>query len=205
MRTEFFGTVSDWATKLENEYKFLLRMKIQKMSLSVLLLIVLASSCRKTDFLEEQQAITTDASASIADSITRSTTADSSGWRSSSDWKVTAQESYSVYYLNIEDANITADVVNEGLVLVFKQSGKTSSSLPLEEKGTSGSQYWYHQVTEGNLLISADTYGGAKAPDASSGIKYLIATPQKRAELEQKGYSLDRLMSLSYAEAAELL
>jgi hypothetical protein len=180
-------------------------MKIQKMSLSVLLLIVLASSCRKNDFLEEQQPIIPEASSSFAaDSTNRAGTADSSGWKSSSDWKVAVQESFSVYYLNISDASITADVVNEGLVLVFKQGGKTSSSLPVEEKSTTGSQYWYHQVTEGNLLISADTYGAAKAPDASNAIKYFIATPQKRAELEQKGYSLDRLMSLSYAEVAEL-
>jgi hypothetical protein len=179
-------------------------MKIQKMSLSVLLLIVLASSCRKTDFLEEQQTILTEASTSFATDSTTDAGTDSSGWKSSSDWKVAAQESFSVYYLNIVDANITADVVNEGLVLVFKQGDKKSSSLPVEEKSTTGSQYWYHQVTEGNLLISADTYGAAKAPDASSSIKYFIATPQKRAELEQKGYSLDRLMGLSYAEAAEL-
>lgn len=178
-------------------------MKIQKMSLSVLLLIVLASSCRKSDFLEEEQTINPETSILVnADSATGSS--DSSGWKSSADWKVTAQESFSVYYLNIQDANITAEVVDKGLVLVFKKGVKISSSLPVDEKSTSGSQYWYHQVTEGNLLISADTYGDAKAPDASNSIKYFIAGPQKRAELEQKGYSFDRLMSLSYAEAAEL-
>ncbi|HVG12009.1 MAG TPA: hypothetical protein VM843_03350 [Flavisolibacter sp.] len=175
-------------------------MKILKPSFSILMLLVLATSCKKNDFLDENVPTETAASAPEL-----SLNTDSSAWYSSSKWDIAAQEDFSVHYINVADNKITADVVDNGLVLVFKQNSAGVAALPVEESGKGESQYWYHQVTEGNLLISADTYGGAKAPDASSTFKYFILTSQSLKTLEANGYTLDRLMGLSYQEASELL
>jgi hypothetical protein len=176
-------------------------MKILKPSFSILMLLVLATSCKKNDFLDEN--VPTETAAATAPDLSLDT--DSSAWYSSSKWDIAAQDDFSVHYINVSDDKITADVVDNGLVLVFKQNSAGIAALPLEEGGKAESQYWYHQVTEGNLLISADTYGAAKAPDASSTFKYFILTSQTLKTLEGNGYTLDRLMGLSYQEASELL
>ncbi len=172
-------------------------MKILKPSLSVLLLFVFAVSCKKNDFyseMEEQPA-----------TVLAATKATAQDWQTTAKWNVANQEDFSVFYTNFKNENLTADVIDNGLVLVFKKDGNSVSALPIEEGAKSNSKYWYHQVTEGNILISVDTYGGNTAPDAASSFKYFIITPQKLSDLQANGQTIDKLMNLTFAQAASIL
>jgi hypothetical protein len=130
---------------------------------------------------------------------------DADGWISSKAWEVENQEDFSIFYINMPDPAITSEVVDNGLVLLFKKGNSSYVALPVEEDSKADSKYWYHQVTEGNIMISADSYGAATSPDAASGFKYFVLTPQKLKELERKGQTVDQLMSLTYEQAATLI
>jgi len=172
-------------------------MKILQPSLSVMLLFVFAVGCRKNDFYSEmeQPAVTEVAAAK----------ATAQDWQTTAKWNVANQEDFSVFYTSLKDENLTADVIDNGLVLVFKKNGNAVSALPVEEGAKSASKYWYHQVTEGNILISVDTYGSKAAPDAASSFKYFIITPKKLSDLQAKGQTIDKLMNLTLEQAASIL
>lgn len=163
------------------------------------------ASCQKDDFKEASAIAPVEA-----------VDTDTVGWNAASRWEVADQETFSVRYFTIEDANITADVADNGLVLVFKKSGAAINALPFEESRltteeeadasvseNSNANYWYHQVTQGSLLISCDEYNAA--PTASSRFKYFVITPEKLQRLQNDGYTTEKLMSLSYTEAATVL
>ena len=172
--------------------------------------ILLISSCKKDDFQEESA--TNDAN---IEAITNA--ADTVGWKSTAKWETADQETFSVHYITIEDAGITADVADDGLVLLYKKNDKAINSLPFEEnlakseatesgdEENTNANYWYHQVTEGNLLISCDVYANSKAPETANRFKYFIITPEKLQSLTADGHTTEELMGLSYAEAAALL
>jgi hypothetical protein len=176
-------------------------MKNLKLPLIGLTLILAVASCKKNDLQEESQPVQTESAASavITDSV------DNIGWQSSANWEASKQENFSVYYFTIDDAKITSDVAENGLVLVYKKNGSAVASLPSEEKGNNSSNYWYHQVTEGNLLILCDAYGAASQPGTNNSFKYFILTPDQLKNLESKGHSSADLMNLTYAEAKGLL
>ena len=185
-------------------------MKILKLTFTACILLVVAIGCKKTDFADELPQDPQAASAVFADSLALSSTgpidiSKEKGWISSAAWEVEKQEDFSIYYINVEDVAITPDVVDNGLVLLFKNDNASLSALPVEEDAKTSSRYWYHQVTEGNIMISVDSYGAAVAPDASSNFKYFILSPEKLKELEGKGQSIDFLMNLTYQQAAALL
>ncbi len=179
-------------------------MKILKPSFSAIVFMVLAVGCRKNDFSSEleQEATVTAAASPLPMSTSE---ADSTGWNYSADWKVAAQEDFSVYYININEKAITEDVVENGLVLIYKKNEISLTALPVEEGANEQTQYWYHQVTEGNIMISVDAYGATSAPDASTSFKYFIVTPEKIEALEAQGYSAEKLMELTFEEASQLL
>jgi hypothetical protein len=126
-------------------------MKNVKLSILGLSLVLLAASCQKDDFKEETL---TDVPASTIGLDE----ADSVGWNASGAWETADQETFSVRYFSIEDANITEDVAENGLVLLFKKNSNSVNAMPFEEEGAAASEegvskanYWYHQVAEGRL------------------------------------------------------
>jgi hypothetical protein len=183
-------------------------MKTLKLPILGFALVLTAASCKKSDFKED---------GSVAPSTTASSIneADTVGWKPAAIWETADQETFSVHYFTIEDATITNDVADNGLVLLFKRNGNAINSLPFEEGDThdgmnadaenSQSKYWYHQVAAGNLLVSCDAYGNDKTPDGASSFKYFVITPQMLQRLEADGYTTEKLMNLNYAEAASLL
>lgn len=181
-------------------------MKNVKLPLLCLSMVLLVASCKKDDFKENAL---TDVAISAAIEMDE---ADSIGWKTSGSWETADQETFSVRYFSIEDANITEDVTDNGLVLLFKKNGKSVNAMPFEEnegavaeEGISKANYWYHQVTEGSLLISCDVYESAKAPGAENSFKYFIVTPEKLKNLEADGHTTEELMGLGYKEALALL
>ena len=172
-------------------------MKSLKPSIFGMFLLISVVGCKKNDFKDElvnENLLTTATQAK-----------DAAGWASLNKWEFASQEDFSVFYTTIQDAQLTAEVADNGLVLVFKKDGTSVSALPVEEKTKSESHYWYHQITEGKILISVDTYGTSIAPDAAKAFKYFIITPEKLAQLTTTGHSLDQLMNLNHQEAASLL
>jgi hypothetical protein len=95
---------------------------------------------------------------------------------------------------------ITADVVNKGLVLVYAKEGSAIQSLPYESEQSKS--FWYYQVAEGSLLVSADVYGtsSATAPE----VRYFVFTGEQVNEIEKSGTSKAELMNLSYEQASAL-
>jgi hypothetical protein len=153
-------------------------MKNVKLPILGLSLVLLITSCKKDDFKEEAL---TDAPASVIGLDG----ADSVGWKTSGAWESADQETFSVRYFSIDDANITDDVVENGLVLLFKKNGTS--------------------VTEGSLLISCDVYEKTKAPGTENSFKYFVVTPEKLQTLEADGHTSEELMGLSYQKAVALL
>lgn len=149
------------------------------------------TACKKTDV---QQNVPTQTSAATP----------SSEWKTVSSWSSEKEEQYTVYNSTIEDNSITSAIASDGLVLAYKKSNGVAQVLPFEEKINGGSYFWYYQVSEGSITISADAYGSAKQPSIE-GIRYFVLSADKLNELEGKGYSKARLMKLSYENAAALL
>jgi len=181
-------------------------MKNVKLPILGLSLVLLIASCKKDDLKQ------TEANATANTELLNE--ADTTGWQSADKWETVDQQSFSVRYFNIQDANITSDVADNGLVLLYKKNGTAINALPFEE-GTaaaaaeeatekSNANYWYHQVSEGNLLISCDIYT-TEAPVTANSFKYFIVTPEKLQSLQQDGHTAEELMNLSYTDAANLL
>jgi len=167
-------------------------------------LVLLMASCSKNDIEE----ISSDAALSSAVALS---TMDTVGWKSANVWETADQETFSVRYFTIADPAITADVADNGLVLLFKRTGSAINALPFEESATestdqtTNANYWYHQITEGSLLVSCDVYTSKTNTDATSAFKYFVITPEKLQTLEADGHTTEELMSLSYADASSLL
>jgi len=182
-------------------------MKNVKLPILGLSLVLLIASCKKDD-LKQTTADATSNTELLSD-------ADTTGWQTSTKWETVDQQSYSVRYFNIQDANITSDVADNGLVLLYKKNGTAINALPFEE-GTAAAtttedasektnaNYWYHQVSEGSLLISCDVYT-SETPVTANSFKYFIVTPEKLQSLQQDGHTAEELMNLSYTDAAKLL
>jgi len=170
--------------------------------------VLLVASCKKDDFKETSA---TDAATSGA---LASNEADTVGWKTASQWTKADQGAFSIHYFTIQDSTITSDIADNGLVLVYKKSGTSVNALPFEEtasssQGTSAenknANYWYHQVTAGNLLISCDVYKAATTSETANSFRYFIITPEKLQTLATSGYTIDKLMSLGYADAATIV
>jgi hypothetical protein len=183
-------------------------MKNVKFSILGLSLLLLAASCKKDDFQESTQTATETAATETAEA----------GWQSAANWETVNQPSFSVKYFTINDDSITDEVADKGLVLVFKKTANAINALPFEEATTgtakaeeavadenSNANYWYHQIAKGSLLVSCDVYNASATSNTADGFKYFIITPEKLQSLEKEGYTTDKLMNLSYTDAAALL
>ena len=178
-------------------------MKNSKLPLITLSLVLFFASCKKED---------TKQSAESTATATALSAADTTGWASISQWQKADQGTFSIHYFTIQDSSITSDVADNGLVLVFKKNGSNINSLPFEETANASTttqetnpNYWYHQVSEGSLLISYDVYKAAATADVANTFKYFVLTPEKLQTLQSSGYTTEKLMNLGYAEVANLL
>jgi hypothetical protein len=175
-------------------------MKSSKLPILGFSFLLAVSSCQKNDFNEESpNPAATSAVLNAVDTI---------GWTSSVQWETADQETFAVHYFTIEDQTITSDVADNGLVLLFKRSGQDITALPFEEGESTEdapANYWYHQIMEGSLLVSCDVYSNKATPDAANSFKYFVITPEKLQSLQTDGHTTEKLMSLSYTEAAALL
>jgi len=126
-------------------------------------------------------------------------------WKTLNNWSSESEEKYTVYSNSVEDQNITSSVASKGLVLAYKKTSGSIATLPSDEKTANGSYFWYYQISNGNIVFSADAYGQAGKPGAEQNFAYFIVSPEKLKDLEAKGYSKAQVMKLSYENAAALL
>jgi hypothetical protein len=173
-------------------------MKNLKMPLAVLLIVITAVSCRKSENEFQQPQVATEetvSAASLPEGITKS------DWQSAPAWNKVEQPTYSIYTSNIK-GDISAESAEQGLIRVFKTpSGDHSSpiALPFEETVNGQKQYWYYQVTEGNVMIAVDVYGSkAITPADQSQFQLVVVNKDAISSFEGKGTSRANLMDLSY-------
>lgn len=171
-------------------------MKNLKTPIAVLFIAIAAVSCRKT-----QQEVQTVEQEATPNAVAANTGIAESSWQSPAEWNSVEQPTHTVFYTNIKTSEITADAAEKGMIRVFKvaNSGGTSSSVALPFEETNGSQksYWYYQVTEGNIMIAVDVYGGKANPAQTSLFKHVVLSSDAVSEFESKGTSKADLMELS--------
>jgi hypothetical protein len=160
-------------------------------------------SCKKNDI---QAPITTASTNTAKVTVTPTQSLKTaSAWNSISTWQVVNQQSFSLSYASISDANITSAVAANGLVLVYKKgTDGTIVRLPFEEKnGTQLQNYWYYQVSNGKVLVTRDSYNKTDASTTDK-FQYIIFTADQLAKLNQTGLDRSKLMSINYTDAVKL-
>src|SRR5690349_16174339 len=110
-------------------------MNKQKLSILGFALMILVASCRKTD---------ADVPAPAEQAVTVA------GFKTVSNWQTSTENNVTSYSGRIQDSSINADVVENGLVLVYLKNANSVSSLPVAVKGASDIS-WNYQVSE-NLI-----------------------------------------------------
>ena len=95
-------------------------------------LLLLITSCKKTDVQQENN-LASPAATTVA---TASSTASVSDWKTLSNWNSSKSEKFTSYSAIVEDSTISNAVAGSGLVLAFVKNGNTVSALPIEEKGS---------------------------------------------------------------------
>lgn len=164
-------------------------MKQYKLPFMGIALMLLIASCKKEDVRQTNA----KGSASEVSSKTQ--------WSSLSAWGNSKNENVTTYFSKLTDSLITNEVVNNGLVLVYKKSGSDIQLLPFQEKDSK--TYWYYQVAKGSLRINSDNNDGQNL--AASTFTYFVVTPQQLSNLEAKGKTKFDLLQLSLEEATSLL
>lgn len=167
-------------------------MKDVKMLVLGLGLLVFAS-CKKNDITPAGLETETPAPAAAP-----ANTARLSSWQSVNNWSTDKSNGSAGI---IKDAAITADVANEGLVLVFAKKGNIEQSLPYMQ---TGDVFWSYQVEEGTIIISADGANDKVAIDANQQFQYVVLSKEQLDALDAKGQSRTNLINLSYQTAISL-
>lgn len=152
---------------------------MKKIILSSLILLVVFVSCKKQDVKND----------SAQKPVTIGT---ASKWKTIENWI----PSDSVYKTSIADDKISSDIVSNGLVLVYAKSNNANNLLPAQI----GKNYFYYQVENGSLQITADDI----APDKTLQFCYIIFSKDQLSMLEQKGISSTQLMKMNYQQITEL-
>lgn len=125
----------------------------------------------------------------------------SASWNSLNNWSSTSSDNTTTFFAKLSDSSITANVVSEGMVLVYKKSGNDIQSLPFQEKD--GKTYWYYQVSNGSLRVNSDNNSGQNL--SAQSFSYFVITPQQLSDLEAQGKTKIDLLQLSYDQATALL
>ena len=164
-------------------------MNKHKLSILALSAVMLVTSCRKIDVTPENALPTPTVT---APAIAASSAWKNAGWGTTADGK--GQKA------TFQDSLISSNVIENGMVLVYKKSGNDIKALPLQEDGA----YWYYQASTGDLTISVDAADKASTTNGTS-FRYFVISEQKLADLEAAGTSRFKLMDLSFADAEALL
>ena len=122
-------------------------------------------------------------------------------WKSVSGWNSSASGNTTSFSSRIEDARLSSEVVNNGLVLVYMKKDGKAVSLPFTDAGSKLN--WHYQVSDNVLQINGDASGSAEV--ASEQISYFVIAPEKIKELEAEGTPKIDLMSFTYEKAAAVL
>jgi hypothetical protein len=165
-----------------NKHKFLI------LGLAVALV---ATSCKKQDTQVKSETPT-------------ETTVQASEWRPAAEWSSSKEEQYTSYSTSLQDKSITADVVENGLVLVYAKYGNEIFSLPHQSKGAVDA-FWHYQVSENLISIDADVYTENATMDNKQNFSYFILSADKIKSLEENGHTISELMTLNYENAKNLL
>ena len=183
--------------------KIAIRMKNLNIAFAGLVVLIIALGCKKNDAqLPQSEIVSNTATTSQLPAITES------GWNTSTDWNSSKHADSTVYYTNIKTEAVTADVIQNGLVRIFKMNNNsetTSTKLPFEEKTGAISQFWYYQVSEGNIMILIDVSGGNTNPAEKSLFNYVVLSGNAVKEIEKKGTTRGDLTSVSYDKLKELI
>jgi hypothetical protein len=125
-------------------------------------------------------------------------------WRSAAEWSSSKEEKYTSYSTSMQDKSITADVVENGMVLVYAKYGNEVFSLPHQSKGAVDA-FWHYQVSENTIAIDADVYSENATMDNKQTFSYFILSADKIKSLEEQGHTISELMTLNYENAKSLL
>jgi hypothetical protein len=157
-----------------------------------LAVVSLFTACRKTDLpvneMPEPKPLTEEAKATDS-------------WKSVSNWTSNTAGNSTSFSSRMEDALLTKDVVNQGLVLVYMKKDGKVVSLPFTEEGSKLS--WHYQVSDNVLQVNGDAAGTTKVNNEQ--ISYFVISPEKIKSLEAEGTSKIDLMSFTYEKAAAVL
>src|SRR5690349_6397661 len=158
-----------------NKHKFL----IMGMTLALF-----AASCKKNDLQANKE---TASEAAVQ----------STEWKSAADWSSSKEEKYTSYSTTIQDKSITADIVENGMVLVYAKYGNDVFSLPHQSKGVVNT-FWHYEVSENTIAIDVDVYSEKAKVDNKQTFSYFILSADKIKSLETNGHSVSELMTLTY-------
>ena len=157
-----------------------------------LAVVSLFTACRKTDLPANEVTEPPTLAAEIKPK---------DNWKSVSSWSSNASGNATSFSSRIEDAGLSSEVVNNGLVLVYMKKDGNIVSLPFTEEGTKLN--WHYQVSDKVLQINGDAAGTTEVSNEQ--ISYFIISPEKIKALESEGTSKIDLMSFTYEKAATVL
>jgi hypothetical protein len=158
-------------------------MKIQLIGLVLLFALF---SCKKND-IENNDIQTSE--------IENSKSTQVAGWTTIQNWSASGNSFQSV----INDKNITASVISEGLVLLFVKTANGTRTLPSQVDHTN----YYYQVEDGSLSISAMVNAGTDL-EKEHQFSYIIFSKEQLQKLEEKGYSKSKLVQMAYEPVKQL-
>src|SRR5688572_26168962 len=163
----------------------------------VLLLCVIVS-CKKEQLestsLQESQ-----------DNITR-TQIQNSDWSTPMHVEKADRSTHTVYYTNLKAPDLSS-AISDGLIRIYKKDNKgniSSRALPFEETNGSQKTYWYYEVSDGNIMVSADVYGERTNPFINNSFKYIVIDEADIQHMQTKGINKKELKRLSYEDLNEL-
>lgn len=159
---------------------------------------MLAASCKKNDILHKEPAPTADAVSAKAN-----VTSTNAEWNVPGTWAAAKSAGFTTYSTTINDASITNEVLQSGMILVYMKDGSSAKSLPFKSK-EGVEQYWYYQAAKNSLQINSDAYT-TDAISISSSFKYFVLSAEKITGLQKSGTSKMQLMTLTYENAEMLL
>ena len=167
-------------------------MKNLKTPLAALAILLAVSSCKKDDLQHTSSSETNLETVSPTQSSGIQTTE----WTATSEWSKIERPAHLVFHTNMP-ANVTAETAEQGLVRVYASTPDGEKSLPFETMVNGQKQYWYYQVTEGNVMIAIDVYGSTLNPGNGLVFKTVILEKKAVEDFRAKGTSADDLMTLS--------